>query len=197
MDRLTPPNEEESNLRFEYEMAQGMLTHYDNLNWQIGSILIAGVLVFTGLVINKDLFDVMGQHRALGVVLAVGIPLLSYTVLGIWRLWFQRHMHLYNLRNETLQRIELKLGMYHFLRVVEGDLDAKKYEGEDRPKLLAARSRAWQMKEGTQFEPFELYRINRLGGISGNKLAMILTLIIPSIQFLLLFGIWITVRLGS
>lgn len=58
--------------KFEYKMAQDMLKHYDTLNWQIGSILIAGVLLLTGLAINKEVIELMRLSLSLGI--SIGHP---------------------------------------------------------------------------------------------------------------------------
>jgi hypothetical protein len=108
--------------KLEYSAAQDMLKHYDTLNWQIGSILIAGVVVLTGLVVNKDTAELMRCSREVARVLTSGIPGMSLMIMGAWCLWFHRHRDLYNFRNETLHRIEAQLGMYHFLRVAEANL---------------------------------------------------------------------------
>lgn len=52
------PNELEIK-KLEYTAAQDMLKHYDTLNWQIGSVLIAGVVVLTGLIVDTDTIHLM------------------------------------------------------------------------------------------------------------------------------------------
>ena len=80
--------ESAENMRFEYQMAQEMLCHYDNLNWHIGSILIAGVLALSGLYINKDLFDLMVANPWAGGFAGFAVPSLSLFVLVLWWFWF-------------------------------------------------------------------------------------------------------------
>jgi len=90
-------------LRFIYEKAQEMLIHYDNLNWQIGSILLGSNLVTMGLSLQQRIGS-------------LSVPILA--VAGIisqfaWAFWFTRHVAMYNLRNDVLYRIEMELGIPH------------------------------------------------------------------------------------
>ena len=118
---MTP---EEINIKtVEYQMAQEMLRHYDSLNWQIGSILIAAVLVLTGFTLNKDIIVLAQTSTNIRFTITIGIPTFSLFILGIWLLWFRRHRNMYNFRNEVMQRIEFQLGMYHHL------LNVEKYNG--------------------------------------------------------------------
>lgn len=104
--------------KFEYERAQEMLQHYDNLTWHIGSIFIAGILVLTGLGLGKDGFEILAKGwRSLLVVF--GIPGISFLVLVLWALWFKRMRSHYRFRDEVLHRLEEKLKIYHFLRIAE------------------------------------------------------------------------------
>jgi hypothetical protein len=122
-DRGTPEmgeslSKREQLLMFEYERAQEMLIHSDSLIWQIGSILIAGTLVLTGLALNKDTLELLGKGwRSLLAV--IGVPTISFLTLKIWLLWARRHRSFYNFREQVLQRIEFELQFYHFLRVLE------------------------------------------------------------------------------
>jgi hypothetical protein len=164
--------------KLEYVAAQEMLRHYDSLNWQIGSILIAGVIVLTGLVVNKDIVVTMQQSHMTAWTLILSIPVFSAFVLITWWLWFRRHRDLYNLRNEVLHRLERELGMYHFLRVVEADPKSKPDVGNT---LIAA-------KKAAGYDGFEpLYGLSKLTRPSGSTLVAVLAFGIPFIQFLLLF----------
>lgn len=83
-------------LRFLYDKAQNMLTHYDNLNWQIGSILVGSNLVAMSFSLQ------LGRDSILVLALAVS-GMLSQL---LWLLFFLRHMALYNLRSDVLFKIE-------------------------------------------------------------------------------------------
>lgn len=105
-----------------------MLKHYDTLNWQIGSILIGANAVLLGLVVGF-----LGRVGWFGILVAFGVSLFSFILLEAWWRWFWRHKQFYDFRNETLQRIELKLGMFHFLRLA--------YENRRQPEPGSARWR--------------------------------------------------------
>ncbi|WP_162042482.1 hypothetical protein [Undibacterium sp. YM2] len=106
--------------KLEYSAAQEMLRHYDSLSWQIGSILIAAVFLLTGLVLRKESVALIQDKGLYSFAIVVGLPLFSLFVLLCWLLWYLRCRHLYNLRSETLHRLEIELGFYHHLLAVEG-----------------------------------------------------------------------------
>lgn len=160
--------------RLEYQMAQEMLRHYDSLNWQIGSILVAAAIVLTGLALNKDTIELAYGSLALRLSISAGIPLMSLFVLVIWLLWFRRHRALYNFRNEVLHRLEEQLGMYHFLLVAESN-------GGDKSRFDKAKTAAGHQPE---FKP--LYRVT-LPGPSGYDLTFALAFGVPVGQAIILF----------
>lgn len=167
--------------KFEYQMAQEMLRHYDVMNWQIGSILIAAVLIFTGFAVNKDIIELAKKSCELRWILNLGIPLLSFFVLFTWLLWFRRHRSLYNFRNEVLHRLEMQLGMYHFLLVAEAD----NTNASINPQLSKAKIDAGH--DDAAFKP--LYPLV-LKGPSGYMLAKVLAFGVPCGQIILLYGLY-------
>jgi hypothetical protein len=169
--------------KLEYSAAQEMLRHYDSLNWQIGAILIAATIVLTGLVLRKEVIDLIQGKGILSWGVAIGIPAFSLFVLKVWLLWFRRHRDLYNFRNETLHRLEISLGLYHYLRVVEADL-ANSQDSEKIKVLAAAKSNAGYTKGG--FVPFYDRQLSKP---SGNALAKVLAYGIPVFQLTLLLAI--------
>jgi len=135
----------------EYGAAQEMLRHYDSLNWQIGAVLIAATIVLTGLVLRKEVIDLIQATGLLSWLVVGGIPAFSLFILVVWLLWFRRHRDLYNFRNETLHRLEIDLGLYHYLRVIEAAFSNK--PNSDEAKILAAaKLNAGYAKE--RFKPF-------------------------------------------
>jgi hypothetical protein len=164
--------------KFEYEMAQRMLMHYDSLNWQIGSILIAAVIIMTGFVLKGDLIAKPIDFILLRFAIAFALPIFSLFILIVWILWFRRHRDLYNLRNEVLYRIEVQLGMYHFLRVVEAV--------GSQNKTFAKLSDDAKLKAGHDSKIFAPICENNLSRPSGYKLAWILAIGVPIGQFILL-----------
>jgi hypothetical protein len=176
--------------KFEYEMAQDMLKHYDTLNWQIGSILIAGVLLLTGLAINKEVIELMRRSLSVGIPIAFGIPILSFVILRTWLAWFSRHRQLYNFRNEVIQSIEVQLGMFHYLKVAQAKIRGEEKSGHREEKLdhlEMARSRARYDPEDPKENWWPLFPGNeRLSGHSGDKLARRLAYGIPITQLVML-----------
>lgn len=175
-------NEFESK-KLEYSSAQEMLRHYDALNWQIGATLIAATIVLTGLVLRKEVIDLIRGNGFLTWFVIFGIPAFSLFILAIWLSWFRRHRDLYNFRNETLHRLEIYLGMYHYLRVVEADF-VNKNDHEKKKILSVAKHKAGYSNEG--FVPF--YDL-QLSSPSGYALAKFLTYGIPAFQLALFLAI--------
>lgn len=96
-------NDNKKDLKFLYEKAQDMLIHYDNLNWQIGSILVGSNLVAMSFALQLNVSPVLALSLAISGIISQ----------LMWLSWFYRHMALYNLRNDVLYKIEEKLGMHH------------------------------------------------------------------------------------
>lgn len=91
-------------LRLEYEKTQDMATHYDRLNWSIGSILVAGVFIMIGVV---------GDEIQLYPYLAF----FSFVALLIWRLYYKRHKEIQQVKFRRLHDIEKVLRLQQHLRV--------------------------------------------------------------------------------
>jgi hypothetical protein len=115
----------------------------------------------------------------LGLLVAAAVSTFSWALLEAWFRWFERHRVLYNFRNETLHRLELQLGMYHFLRVVEA-------EGGENPATMAeqvapAKLAAYALPDGTAFAP--IYSPSLKGTMSGFKIAKWLARGLPVVEF--------------
>jgi hypothetical protein len=170
----------------EYERAQDMLKHYDALNWQIGSILIGANAVLTGLVVN-----VLPKIGWLGFSVAAAVALFSFGLLDTWSNWFSRHRDLYNFRNETLQRIEVQLGMYHFLPVARASLEGKLTPAKVEmltPEMIAQDDNAHDVAYGVarldKFVP--LYPGLSIGGSGGKDTVRWLRTFVPIVEFVTL-----------
>jgi hypothetical protein len=176
--------------QLEYKAAQYMLCHYDSLNWRIGSILIAATLVLTGLLFQKQVIDLIQTNANAPLIVVFAVPSLSFSVLLIWFLWLRRHRALYNFRNETLQRLELQLGMYHYLLVAEAELKQNLCKsGGCENNLLNILNRA-RKNAGHDAESFTPFFPNlRLPKPSGYQLAFILMLLIPIAQLAILLAV--------
>ncbi len=164
--------------KFEYQMAQEMLRHYDSLNWQIGSILIAGTLVLTGLIFNRDTVRLLYERFWPTLATLIIANLVSYLVLGTWLLWFHRHRDYYNFRNEVFHRIEFRRGMYHHLAVANGDL----LNRADAPGVKTKLDRIDVARKAAYGDFQTLYELGKLPRISGNRLAILLAVGIPLLQ---------------
>ncbi|MFZ6781154.1 hypothetical protein ACO0LD_30335 [Undibacterium sp. Ji83W] len=169
--------------KLEYSAAQEMLRHYDSLSWQIGSILIAAVFLLTGLVLRKEAIDLIQSKEFYSFAIVVGLPVFSLFVLLCWLLWYLRCRHLYNLRSETLHRLEIELGFYHHLLAVEGHSkvgDSKDSNG----RLETAKKNAGYAED--HFYP--LIKVD-LSPISGLAIVKIFVWGIPFLQLLLFLAI--------
>ncbi len=90
-------------LKFEYEQTQEMLTHYDRLNLQIASIIVGSNIV--------GMSFVLGAPSALTSPALPGVAIAGMISLSIWVLWIQRHVAIYNVKNDRLYMIERQLDM--------------------------------------------------------------------------------------
>jgi hypothetical protein len=176
------PTPDEINIRLaEYKAAQEMLRHYDTLNWQIGAILIAATTILTGLAFQSEVVKLLQHKNYLSLLIVVAIPLLSWAVLETWHRWYRRHRDLYNLRNETMHRIELELGMYHWLRSAEADQSRDRAANKESLRILETASR--RVGYGDWFTP--LYVLSP-SGQSGADLARSFSRFLPLFQLGLL-----------
>jgi hypothetical protein len=108
----TKGSDDQNLLKFEYKRCQEMLIHYDELNWDIGSILAGSNIVALGLSPNF----VSNQ-------LLPGISIAGMVSMFLWALWFFRHVALYNFRVDRMQVIEKKIGLRQYLMVHEVEKD--------------------------------------------------------------------------
>jgi len=100
-DLPRPKKEAEKDvLLVEYHRTQDMLRHYDNLNWEIGSILVGSNLVALGFISNTS-----NPNLLFAAAFGGSISLFAFS------LWFFRHVSIYNVKNDRLYIIEYELGM--------------------------------------------------------------------------------------
>lgn len=193
----------------EYEQAQDMIKHDNTLAWQIGSILITGTLILTGLVFNGNTIQEMKTNIWIAWVITLAVPAISLLTLSVWYQWLYRYQTYIKVRHEVMHIIEGELGMYHYLRVAEAHIDEimsdnnterqkkelkalgktasdidNKTNEEIWPDLYAAKTQAAAMFPQSINNP--LYTGVVLGGKKGLALARTLTIGIPFIQFLVL-----------
>jgi hypothetical protein len=119
-------SQEKDLLKFEYSRAQRMVTHYDNLNWQIGSIIVGSNIVALGFVASSG---------SSNLLLVPSAALGGISSLFCWILWFYRHMAIYNVKNDRLTVIEVELGLaqHRMVRVAnkKGWLGHERMSGHD------------------------------------------------------------------
>ena len=92
----------------EYELTQQMAIHYDTLNWQIGSILIAGIFIT---------FGIMGNNLSSYPILSA----ISLFVLIVWNRFYFRHKAIQNTKFRRLHEIEIFLEFKQHLNVEKSD----------------------------------------------------------------------------
>lgn len=104
----------------EYEMTQQMAVHYDQMNWQIGSILIAGIFIGIGIIGTK-------------IEAYLLLCIISFLILFVWSKFYFRHKAIQNTKFERLHEIEDQLNFRQHLMVKERDQDGtlKGIHGKD------------------------------------------------------------------
>jgi hypothetical protein len=125
MNREEISQREENLRRFEYDKCFETFKHYDTLNWQIGGILVAGLMIFSGQIIAKVMEDGAINPCVYNWLPFVG--LLNYTVMIIWIKFFLRHRELYNSRINRMREIEDILNINNF-RIAAKEMYPEKLE---------------------------------------------------------------------
>src|SRR5687767_10241258 len=93
----------------EYQTAYAGVLHYDAFRWSAGSMLIAGVFLFWGVVFT----DASSEE------LFAPASVIVTSVITIWILYASHYRQLYLLKLDRMQEIEQQLGMTANLRFVE------------------------------------------------------------------------------
>jgi len=99
-NNLPEKEAEKDVLLVEYNRTQDMLRHYDNLNWQVASILVGSNIVALAFISSSSSPNVLFAAAFGG----------SFSLLA-FNLWFFRHVSIYNVKNDRLYIIEYQLGM--------------------------------------------------------------------------------------
>ena len=76
--------------------------HYDNFPWQVGSVLIAGVFVFWGLLINSAFNDPVLISAAIAVVV----------LMSSWLLYADHNRQIYMCKLHRMHQIERELDLW-------------------------------------------------------------------------------------
>jgi hypothetical protein len=90
----------------EYQATQDTVLHYDNFTWHVGAVLLAGVFVFWGFLLDKQ--PGAGQ-------VAVGITLLNL-ILAAWQAYASHNRQIYKYKVHRLQELEAMLKMQQHTR---------------------------------------------------------------------------------
>jgi hypothetical protein len=95
----------------EYQATQDCYLHYDNFRWQAGSLLIAGVFVFWGLLISS-----MPSPKVVGLS-----GLLVCGLMSIWILFAHHYRQIYLCKLNRLHELERDLLMKQHLRFIQSE----------------------------------------------------------------------------
>lgn len=113
MTGLKTPSE--PSLLAEYAATNDAYMHYDNFSWQVGAVLIAGVFVFWGFLVEGDITP------KLLVVSATSVSLLMST----WLLYCDHNRQIYLCKLHRMYEIETLLGMEQHSRWIINFKDGK------------------------------------------------------------------------
>jgi hypothetical protein len=95
-------------LRTEYAATQDAIFHYDNYSWQVGVVLIAGVFVYWGFLLDK--------HPEL-TVMSIGNLLVCF-IMSSWILYTEHNRQIYIFKLHRIHEIETILGLEQHRRFV-------------------------------------------------------------------------------
>lgn len=91
----------EAALIAEYDAAYAAVLHYDGFRWSAGSMLIAGVFLFWGVVFTNDSAEELFAPASVVVTL----------VMTVWLLYANHYRQLYLLKLDRVHEIESILGL--------------------------------------------------------------------------------------
>jgi hypothetical protein len=104
-------------LLVEYQAAQDTYLHHDSLPWQVGGLLIAGVFVFWGFILDKSA----------NPTTIAWASLLVTALMSTWVLYAHQVRQIYRCKLDRIQEIERQLGMEQHRRFDKGDNTVKHY----------------------------------------------------------------------
>ncbi len=97
----------------EYAATNDAYMHYDNFSWQVGTVLIAGVFVFWGFLLDKN--------PQLDVLVAAN--LLVCSLMSIWLLYTAHNRQIYLFKLHRIHELEKFLGMRQHRRFKDWEND--------------------------------------------------------------------------
>ena len=103
----------------EYEATQASYLHYDSFRWQAGSLLIAGVFVFWGLLISTS-------PPATAKVVGLAGVLVSL-LMSIWVLFAHHYRQIYLCKLHRMHELEKALSFEQHRRFLRGGVEGRQY----------------------------------------------------------------------
>jgi hypothetical protein len=104
----------------EYEATQAVYLHYDSFRWQAGSLLIAGVFVFWGLLVSASPPPCTKTIGWVGVLVSV--------LMSIWVLFAHHYRQIYLCKLHRMHELEKDLSFEQHRRFLEGGVESRQYK---------------------------------------------------------------------
>jgi len=104
----------------EYEATQATYLHYDSFRWQAGSLLIAGVFVFWGLLISTS------PPPCAQIIGSAGI--LVSMLMSIWVLFAHHYRQIYRYKLHRMYELEKDLSFEQHRRFLKGGFENRQYK---------------------------------------------------------------------
>jgi hypothetical protein len=98
------------NARVEYSVTNEAVRHYDNFSWQVGSILIAGIIAYWGLIIGNNEINIFTF-----IITNIFILFLS----SLWFLYTFHNRQIYLYKLHRIHELEKLLGMKQNIRFIK------------------------------------------------------------------------------
>lgn len=109
--------EEKEYMQTEYNATNAAYLHYDNYSWLVGSVLIAGVFVFWGFLL---------QVENLSIWVSLLSSALIFAIMTCWILYTFHNRQIYLYKLHRLWEIEGYLGMFQHRRFNKDFIPDKK-----------------------------------------------------------------------
>jgi|GEM_PF-1259936 len=148
-------------LVWEYVATNDAFIHYDNYSWNVGAVVIAGVFVFWGFLLNQEV--TFGAFA--------GGSFLVAALMSLWLLYAHHNRQLYLCKFHRLHEIEKDLGFWQHRRFREETDDTPASPGPPRRTILGRVRDSFQKRDTiyTSFGPrghqldWAIYVVTSLG----------------------------------
>ena len=104
----------------EYEATQATYLHYDSFRWQAGSLLIAGVFVFWGLLISTSPPACTKTIGCAGILVSI--------LMSIWALFAHHYRQIYLYKLHRMHQLEKDLSFEQHRRFLKGGVENRQYK---------------------------------------------------------------------